>query len=51
MSKLDWLNRLPFEEAKAEFGVKFSADAGVVIARTTGEAHLVVTLTWGTGGG
>lgn len=31
----------------AEFGMKFSADAGVVVARTAGEAQITVTLTWG----
>lgn len=30
----------------AEFGVKFSTEAGALIARTSGEAHLTVTLTW-----
>nr|WP_086802837.1 CU044_2847 family protein [Streptomyces caniscabiei] len=29
-----------------EFGVKLSAEAGAVIAKSTVEAHLVVRLTW-----
>lgn len=31
----------------AQFGMKVSADAGVVVARTAGEAQITVTLTWG----
>jgi hypothetical protein len=30
----------------AEFGIKFSVEAGALIARTSGEAHVNVTLTW-----
>ncbi|MBE1537180.1 CU044_2847 family protein [Actinomadura algeriensis] len=30
----------------AEFGVRFTADAGALIARTGGEAHLTIALTW-----
>ncbi len=29
-----------------EFGVKFNAEAGAVIARTSAEGHLTVKLTW-----
>jgi hypothetical protein len=29
-----------------EFGVKFNATAGAVIAKTSAEGHLTVTLTW-----
>ncbi|WP_211240797.1 CU044_2847 family protein [Hamadaea tsunoensis] len=31
---------------EVEFGVRFNAEAGVVIARTQAEGHLVVRLTW-----
>ncbi|MEU9132889.1 CU044_2847 family protein [Kitasatospora sp. NPDC048540] len=30
-----------------EFGVKLTAEAGALIARTGGEAHLTVRLSWG----
>lgn len=29
-----------------EFGVKFNAEAGAVIAKTSAEGHLIVKLTW-----
>ncbi|MER8182800.1 CU044_2847 family protein [Kitasatospora sp. NPDC094015] len=32
-----------------EFGVRLTAEAGALIARTGGEAHLTVRLTWGSG--
>jgi hypothetical protein len=34
------------DEVSLEFGVKFNATAGAVIAKTSAEAHLAVTLTW-----
>ncbi|MEU9874940.1 CU044_2847 family protein [Streptomyces phaeochromogenes] len=34
-----------------EFGVRFNAEVGAVIARTAGEAHLKVTMTWRPGDG
>ncbi|WP_052745875.1 CU044_2847 family protein [Allosalinactinospora lopnorensis] len=34
------------EQAQAEFGMKFSADLGIVIARTKAESHINITLTW-----
>ncbi len=33
-------------EITIEFGIKVSADAGVVVARTGGEANFRVVLTW-----
>ncbi|GAB3445724.1 hypothetical protein GCM10027570_16200 [Streptomonospora sediminis] len=43
------IGRLPVrpESYQAEFGVKFSTDLGVVVARTKAEAHVTVTLNWG----
>lgn len=32
-----------------EFGVKFNAEAGAVLAKTAAEGHLVVKLTWSPG--
>jgi hypothetical protein len=34
------------DEVKIGFGVKFTVEAGAVVARTTGEGHLDVELTW-----
>jgi hypothetical protein len=34
------------DEIQVEFGVKLNAQAGAVIARTGGEGHLKVKLTW-----
>jgi hypothetical protein len=41
------------DEVEIEFGVKLSAEAGALIARTAADAHLTVKLTWspGTSGG
>lgn len=33
-------------ELEVEFGIKFTADAGVVISKVGGEASLTVTATW-----
>ncbi|MFI7640609.1 CU044_2847 family protein [Nonomuraea sp. NPDC049400] len=37
------------DEVEIEFGVKFNAAAGAIIAKTAGEAHLKVKLTWSRG--
>ena len=37
------------DEVSLEFGVKFNATAGAVIAKTSGEAHLTVKLVWSPG--
>jgi Trypsin-co-occurring domain 1 len=37
---------LGFEELSFEFGVKLTAQAGALIARTSGEGHLTVTARW-----
>jgi hypothetical protein len=34
------------DEVVLEFGVKFNVSAGAVIAKTAGEGHLAVRLTW-----
>ncbi|MFP3961403.1 CU044_2847 family protein [Actinomadura fulvescens] len=39
--------RLDPDMIELEFGVKLNASAGAVIAKTAGEAHLKVKLTWG----
>jgi Trypsin-co-occurring domain 1 len=36
----------PPAEVEIEFGVRFNAEAGAVIAKTGAEGHLLVTLTW-----
>ena len=45
----------PPDRVSVEFGLKFSAKAGIVIAESAGEAHLSVTAEWcrppGPGGG
>jgi len=38
---------LGFEELTLQFGIKLSAEAGALIARTAGEANLTVTAKWG----
>jgi alkanesulfonate monooxygenase SsuD/methylene tetrahydromethanopterin reductase-like flavin-dependent oxidoreductase (luciferase family) len=37
---------VPPEEITVEFGVKVSAEAGLVVARTAGEASFGITLRW-----
>ena len=36
------------DEVEIEFGVKVSADANVIIARTTGEANFRIAMKWST---
>ncbi|MFD5893938.1 CU044_2847 family protein [Streptomyces sp. NPDC060366] len=36
-------------ETKVTFGVKFTAEAGAVIAKASTEGHLTVEMTWGSG--
>ncbi|MGW5666100.1 CU044_2847 family protein [Streptomyces sp. NPDC003758] len=36
----------PPDKISLEFGIKFSADAGVVVARTATEANFTVTVEW-----
>jgi Trypsin-co-occurring domain 1 len=38
---------LGFGQLSLEFGLKLSAEAGAVIAKTAGEAHLTITASWG----
>lgn len=37
------------DEVEIEFGVKLSAEAGALIARTAADAHLTVRLSWAPG--
>ncbi|MDH6574925.1 CU044_2847 family protein [Kitasatospora sp. MAP5-34] len=37
------------DEVEIEFGVKLSAEAGALIARTAADAHLTVRLSWSSG--
>ncbi|WP_431678346.1 CU044_2847 family protein [Kitasatospora sp. KL5] len=39
------------DTVEIEFGVKLSAEAGALIARTAADAHLTVKLSWSPGGG
>jgi hypothetical protein len=41
------LSGLGFEELELEFGIKLSAEAGAMIAKTAAEGHLTVTARWG----
>ena len=36
----------PPEEIEVEFGVKLSAEAGIILTSTSGEANLKVSVTW-----
>ena len=45
MASLDGISVLP-EKIEAEFGVKLTAEAGIVLAKAATEAHVVVKLTW-----
>jgi hypothetical protein len=38
----------PPDTVTLEFGVKLTAEAGVVVARTTGEANFKITVEWST---
>src|SRR5690242_19609894 len=46
-SALAALEGLGFEELTLEFGIKLSAEAGALIAKTSTEGHLTVTARWG----
>ncbi|GAA2152912.1 hypothetical protein GCM10009760_50130 [Kitasatospora kazusensis] len=37
------------DEVEIEFGVKLSAEAGALVARTAADAHLTVRLSWSSG--
>jgi hypothetical protein len=41
------LRELAPDEHQIEFGIKLSAEAGVVVAKTSVEGHFTVTLRWG----
>jgi len=43
---VDQLKGVAADEMSAEFGVTLTAEAGAVIAKTSAECHLTVTLTW-----
>jgi hypothetical protein len=46
-SALAALGGLGFEELVLEFGIKLTAEAGALIAKTAAEGHLTVTAKWG----
>jgi len=46
-SALAALGGLGFEELVLEFGIKLTAEAGALIARSSAEGHLTVTVRWG----
>lgn len=49
-SVLDTLRELGPDQHEIEFGIKLSAEAGVVIAKTAVEGHFTVKMSWrGTG--
>ena len=39
------------DEVAVEFSIKLSADANVIIARTSGEANFKISMQWSRGGG
>jgi hypothetical protein len=43
---LETLRELASEEHVVEFGIKLNAEAGVVVAKTPAEGHLIVKITW-----
>jgi hypothetical protein len=43
---LDALKSLSPQKLELEFGVKLTAEAGALIAKTAAEGHFVVTVTW-----
>jgi hypothetical protein len=47
LAALKAMGGLGFEQLSLEFGLKLSAEAGAVIAKTAGEAHLTITASWG----
>ncbi|HSV66969.1 MAG TPA: CU044_2847 family protein [Mycobacteriales bacterium] len=44
-----WLTTLAPDEVTIGFGLRLSAEAGVVVAKGTSEVHFDVTLTWQNG--
>jgi hypothetical protein len=48
-ASIDVLRTLAPQKLELEFGVKLTAEAGAIIARTAGEGHFVVTVTWEAG--
>ena len=43
---LETMRELVQEEHVVQFGIKLDAAAGVVVAKTAGEGHFMVTITW-----
>lgn len=43
---IDQLKEAAPEELAVEFGVALTAEAGALIAKTSAECHLTITLTW-----
>jgi hypothetical protein len=46
---MDVLKALSPDGIEMEFGVKLAGEAGAIIAKTSGEAHFKVKLTWSPG--
>jgi hypothetical protein len=45
-ASLDALRSLSPEKLELQFGVKLTAEAGALIARTAAEGHFIVTVSW-----
>lgn len=43
------LRELSPDDVKVEFGLTLSAESGAIVAKTGGEVHFTVTLSWGSG--
>jgi len=46
LASVESLRSLRPQKLELEFGVKLTAEAGALIAKTAGEGHFVVTVTW-----
>jgi hypothetical protein len=45
-SATEALRELAPDKLELEFGVKLTAEAGAIIAKTSGEAHFTVSMSW-----
>ena len=50
-ASLEVLRHLSPDEIEVEFGIKLAAEAGAFIAKTSGEGHFTVKMTWSPHGG
>lgn len=46
---LDAFTKLSPETVEVEFGIKLAGEAGALIAKTSGEGHFTVKLSWSSG--